>query len=61
MNQSDGFVIDGSESTELPLERNKAHWRRQVHPLPKVLAAVALVGLGLVLAYRAGKKRGNGQ
>lgn len=59
MNQSDGFVIDGSEPTELPFDRSKG--RRQLNPLPIVLAAVALVGLGLVLAYRAGKKRGNGQ
>ncbi len=56
MNQSDGFVVDGSEPIELPLDRSK--YRRQLNPLPKALAAVALVGLGLVLAYRAGKKRG---
>lgn len=60
MNQSDGFVIDGSEPTELPFDRNKAHWRREFTPLAKALAAVAVVGLGAVLAYRAGKKQGKG-
>ena len=60
MNQTDEFVIDGSVSTELPFDRNKAHWRREFTPLAKALAAVAVVGLGVVLAYRAGNKRGKG-
>ena len=58
MNQADEFVIDGSEE---PTNPRRGVRRRDYTPLI-ALAVVATVctGLGAVLGYRAGKKRGKG-
>ncbi|MQU55982.1 hypothetical protein [Pseudomonas sp. FSL R10-1339] len=55
MNQTDEFVIDGSE----PTKPGRGVRRVNYTPLA-VLAGVTVATVAALLGYRAGKKRGKG-